>query len=269
MAMWAEERQQRILQVLKRSGRIEADSLADQFDVSKETIRRDLLRLEGEGRVRRIHGGAVALAPVTELPFPARSTARTEEKRRIARTATGLISAGQTCFIDAGTTTFALALELSRVAEILVITNGLDIAAALRDGATKAEVILLGGKLNSEVPATFGEQTIEQIRRFRVDHAFISPVAIHPEHGTTYFQISEAEVARAMFEQAGTRIVLADHTKLGETSRVVAHACREVDILVTDAADAQATFVGAGIGQIAVAPGLSGERLLQAGLSER
>jgi DeoR/GlpR family transcriptional regulator of sugar metabolism len=253
MAMWAEERQQRILRVLKHSGRIEADALAAQLDVSRETVRRDLLRLEGEGRIRRIHGGAVALTPLIELPFRARSIAQIEEKRRIAHSAIHLIGPGQSCFVDAGTTTTAFALELARIPNIVVITNGLDIATTLRGGSAEVEVILLGGFLGTEVPATFGELTIEQIARFRVDLAFVSPVAIHPRQGVTYFQVREAEVARTMFAHASTRIILADHTKLGEASRVVACSCRQVDALVTDAEDAEATFCDAGIGQILLA----------------
>lgn len=247
MSMWVEERRHRILGVLRQRGRIEVEALAEELAVSRETVRRDLLRMESEGLVRRIHGGAVAAAPATEKPFQQRVAAQAEEKRRIAAAAARLIHPGQSCFIDAGTTTAAFALALARVQDVTVITNSLDVATTLRNADATADVLLLGGRPGADVPATYGELTLEQIGRFWTDLAVISPVGVAPAAGASYFHLAEAEVARTMVSRASETIVLADHTKLGVVSRVGVCGCADIGKLVTDDASQEDAFRAAGL----------------------
>jgi DeoR family transcriptional regulator, fructose operon transcriptional repressor len=237
--MWIDERHQHILDLIATVGRIDADAVATQLQVSRETIRRDLMQLEKDGRVRRVHGGAVRLELPSEKPFMTRKRVQIEAKRRIGRTAAGLIQPGQSCFIDAGTTTAAFAQSLSRVPGIMVITNSMEVAANLRAGSASFDVVLLGGRLAVEVPATHGEMTIAEINRFRVDVAVLSPVGLHATGGVTYHEFGEAEVARVMMQNAAATMLLADHTKLGRISRATVCGCDELETLVTDAPEGQ------------------------------
>jgi DeoR family fructose operon transcriptional repressor len=235
--MWVDERQQRIMDIIAATGRVEADAVAVQLRVSRETIRRDLMLLEREGRVRRVHGGAVRPAPPPERPFRARKQTQMEAKRRVGRAAASLIPPGTSCFIDAGTTTTIFSESLAAISDVLVITNSLEVAVNLRAANAQAEVVLLGGRMALEVPATHGDLTIAEIGRHRVDLAILSPVGIDPVHGVTYHEMSEAAVARAMIQHAAGTMLLADRTKLGRVSRAVVCQCADLDTLVTDAPD--------------------------------
>jgi DeoR/GlpR family transcriptional regulator of sugar metabolism len=233
--MWSEERHHRILTMLIAQGRIETDSVAETLNVSRETVRRDLLKLEADGKVRRVHGGAIAAEISAEKPFETRRQVNAAEKKRIAKAAARLLQPGECCFIDAGTTTAAFAQELARLPGIAVITNSLDVASAMHGGQPDADVLLLGGQLGADAPATYGEITISEIERFRPDAAIISPVGLDPEHGATDYFLPEAEVARAMIANARRLIMLADRSKIGEVSRVRLCPMAVIDTLVVDA----------------------------------
>jgi len=230
--MWAEERSHRIMSLLTTQARLETDSLAEALNVSRETIRRDLLKLEAEGKVRRVHGGVVPVELPAEKPFVVRRQVNVAEKQRIAKAAVRMLQPGQCCFVDAGTTTAVFATELAKLSGISVVTNSLDVAHTLRNSQPDSDILLLGGQLGADVPATYGEITISQIERFRLDVAIISPVGLHPEHGATDYFLPEAEVARAMIANAGRLILLADRSKLGAVSRVTLCSCDAIDVLI-------------------------------------
>ena len=229
--MWAKERHQRILSMLAANQQVSANDLAGMLGVSRETVRRDLLDLEETGKVARVHGGAVLPEARTEDPFRQRMASQTRAKSEIAKKAVGLIQPGQTVMVDAGSTTAVFARELVKVPGISVITNSLDIATTLQAGGM--EVILLGGRIAADVPATVGELTLSEIRRFQVDLCFSAPVALHPEKGAFFYDLQEAEVSIAMASQALQSVVLADHTKLGATSRVRSWDAEAIGTLVT------------------------------------
>ncbi len=233
--MWSKERHQRILAILKAQHQVSTDLLADEFAVSRETIRRDLIELESEGQVKRVHGGAIPPEPAAEEPFKKRMGSHLREKKAIARKAAELIKPGQSVLLDAGTTTSIFARELTRIPGVLVVTNSIDIATTIQGSEHDLEVLLLGGRVVSDVPATFGELTLSEIARFTVDVAVTSPVALHPEQGAANFDLHEAEVARTMIAQASRLIMLADHSKLGATSRVQYCLTEQIDTLVTGA----------------------------------
>jgi DeoR/GlpR family transcriptional regulator of sugar metabolism len=250
--MWMEERQSRILDLLKLEGRVETETLANTLEVSRETIRRDILQLEAVGLVRRVHGGAVSLKPLIEASVHERRFRLAEEKHVISRAAAALISPGQSCFVDGGTTTAIFATALAAIANVTVITNSLNVAAAIRQARPRADVILAGGQVAEDGSANYGEFTIEQLQRFNTDVAILSPVGLHPEKGMTYYAMPETQVARVMQSRAGRTIVLADHTKLGLFSYIVSFPCRSIDTLVTDrieSADIE-YFQEAGIRQV-------------------
>lgn len=246
--MWAKERHQRILSMLTANRQVSANDLAEMLNVSRETVRRDLLDLEQTGQVNRVHGGAVLPEPRSEEPFRQRMTAQLRAKSEIARKAAGLIEPGQTIFVDAGTTTAVFARELAKLSGVSVITNSVDIATTLQGAGS--EVMLLGGRMAADVPATVGELTLSEIRRFRADLCFSAPVAVHPTKGAFFYDLQEAEIAIAMAGQVRRSVILADQSKLGETSRVRSWKAAEISTLVTNraaSADQLTTFRQAGI----------------------
>jgi len=237
--MLQEERFLRIRSLLATFSRVSVERIVQDLEVSRETVRRDLLELEGTGELRRVHGGAVATGPEPEPPLAVRLVARQKEKRAIAKAAAGLLRPGQTLFLDTGSTTSMLAEEIATLSGMTVITNSLTIALKLAGAdesrSSRNEVRLLGGQIDAKTHATHGEGTLEDIRRFRVDVALISPVALHPKHGAMSFEHHEAAVARAMAEQAQQLVILADHSKIGLASRVTYARNADIDIVVTDA----------------------------------
>ena len=233
--MWSGERENHILRLLSiADGRLETERLAEMLNVSRETVRRDLLKLESAGKVRRVHGGALATQIVGEPPFQKRRRLNAGAKQRIAHAAARLLQPGTSCFVDAGTTTAVFATALANVPFVTVITNSIEVATTVRQGQPTAEVVLLGGKIAADFPGTHGELTIGQIYRFRPEMAFVSPVGLHPKHGATSYFLPEAEVARAMVANAARVVLLADRSKLGQISRVEICSCRTTDILVCE-----------------------------------
>ncbi len=188
-----------------------------------------------------------------EAPFQDRKAANRAEKAAIARAAAPLLLEGQTCFVDAGTTTAMFATELGRLVGLTVITNSLDVAARRQVLCPQDATILLGGRLLSEVPGTYGDGTVAEIARYTADIAIISPVGVSATQGATNFLPHEAEVARAMVARSRRTMVLADHSKIGAESRVQFCPCPRIDVLVTDAGADEAALAAlrtAGIGSI-------------------
>ncbi len=236
--MWAKERHQRILSMLAANQQVSANNLAGMLGVSRETVRRDLLDLEEIGKVARVHGGAVLPEARMEDPFRQRMTTQIRAKSEIAKKAVSLIQPGQTIMVDAGSTTAVFARELVKVPGISVVTNSLDVATTLQAGGR--EVVLLGGRIAADVPATVGELTLSEIRRFEVDLCFSAPVALHPEKGAFFYDLQEAEISAAMAEQAVKTVSMAHHTKLNATSRVRSLDAEGIGTLVTDRAAPEA-----------------------------
>lgn len=235
--MWSHERQAKILELLGRDGKVLTNHLAGLFDVSRETVRRDLLELETGGSLSRVHGGAIP--PGAEIqPEPAfaqRLGDHAQAKDAIATRACELVPAGATLMIDAGTTTLAFARALLAKGDVRIITNSIEIAQ-LAASAESCEILLLGGRPHRDVPGTYGEMTLSEIDRFLADFAVISPVGLHQQRGATDYELHEAEVARAMMRRAKSCVMLCDASKIGMESRVSICGLAAIDHLVTDAA---------------------------------
>lgn len=232
--MWSKERHQRILAVMTSSRQVSANELADLLDVSRETVRRDLLQLERAGQLKRVHGGAVLPPDEGEAPFAMRKTTQARAKQDIARKAVSLIPAKASILVDAGTTTSAFGQALAKLSGIMVVTNSIDVAQTITAAGADIELILLGGQITSDVPATYGELTLSEIGRFHTDLAVISPVAVSAAKGAFSYALTEAEIARAMIGQATQSMVLCDASKLGDTSRIRICDSERIDMIVAD-----------------------------------
>ena len=169
-----------------------------------------------------------------EPPFASRLKAQTNAKHRIGVLASRLIAPGILCAIDAGSTTVAFAAALAERPEVSIVTNSIDVATTVRAKGPGSDVTLLGGRLGPDLPGSYGELTIADLRRFAPKVAVFSPVAINGTHGAMYFHQEEAEFVIAMIQSAERIVVLADHSKVASTSRMPVCECSRIDVLVTD-----------------------------------
>lgn len=213
--MYAEERQQHILERARSAGRVEVNALAEALDVTTETVRRDLTILERHGLVRRVHGGAI---PVERLGFEPGVETRTErlvpEKERIAKAALAHLPDEGTVLLDAGTTTLRLAEQLPRDRELTIVTNSLGIAALVAQ-QPNLTLYLLGGRVRGRTLASVGPWVTSALEDVFVDVAFMGTNGLSVERGLTTPDQSEAAAKRAMIAAARRSVVLTDHTKIG------------------------------------------------------
>ena len=225
------DRQDRILEIVRRDGAASVEALAESFAVSVETIRRDLHDLASTGALHKVRGGARRIRLATEGSFDERRLEQAGAKAAIARTLAAGIAPGDTLFLDTGTTTLACAEELARIDGLTVITNSLRIAQRLGPGA---RVFVLGGAWSPDNAETVGPLAIEQIGRFQADHAVLGVAALDAEAGAMDADFDEAQIAHAMIGHARQVVVLAHAEKHGR--RAAFRVCRldEIDLLVSD-----------------------------------
>jgi DeoR family fructose operon transcriptional repressor len=238
--MYAEERQQRIVELARAAGRVDGAALAVELNVTPETIRRDLSTLERHGLLRRVHGGAI---PVERLGFEpalsARDAVLVAEKERIAKAALAELPAEGAVLVDAGTTTARLAEILPMDRELTVVTNALPIAMALST-RPNVTVLMVGGRVRGRTQAAVDAWALAALRDLYVDVAFLGTNGISPERGLTTPDTTEAAVKRAMIQSSRRSVVLVDHTKLGTDHLARFGDLDEIDTVITDTgADAE------------------------------
>src|SRR5262245_4407827 len=233
--MYAEERQQEILQQARRDGRVDVTALAEGFGVTAETIRRDLTTLERAGVLRRVHGGAI---PVERIGFEpalaARDAVLTAEKERIAKVALAEVPEEGAIILDAGTTTAGPAQVLPADRELTVVVNSPAIAAILGPRAN-LKVLLLGGRLRGKTLATVDDWALRPLADLYVDVAFVGTNGCSVERGLTTPDPAEAAVKRAMIAASRRTVLLADHTKIGNDYLSRFGSLADLDLLITDA----------------------------------
>jgi DeoR family glycerol-3-phosphate regulon repressor len=227
-------RRDRIMELLVEHRRLTVEELAQQLGASPETIRRDLTELAARDVLRKFHGGAALPESGAEGAFQARMAENLPAKRAIARRAAGLFAAGDTIFVDTGSTTIAFAAALAQVSGLTVITNSVAVAGLLsRSGANRA--ILLGGEHRHDAGENLGPLALRQIEGFRPRHAVVTVGALGPE-GALDFDLQEAEIARAMIERAEAATVLADASKFGRSALYRLCPLERISRLVTEKA---------------------------------
>ena len=232
--MYAPERQQAILGHARSVGRVDVNELAETFDVTPETIRRDLNELERQGLVRRVHGGAIPVERLgLELPVAQRTGQNAELKERIAKAALDHLPDGGSIIIDAGTTTARLAEILPADRRFTVVTHALPIAAMLAD-RPQITLLLVGGQVRPGTLAAVGSWAQTGYRGVLADVAFAGTNAISTVRGLTTPDLAEAAVKHALIASARRTVVLADHTKVGRDEFAHVADLSEVDTLITD-----------------------------------
>lgn len=228
--LFKEERQARILQIIESEKRVEVSELSNLFDVSEDTVRRDLRDLDARGLIRKTHGGAVRhLTP--PQPYQDRLIEVPDLKAAIGRAAAELVEDGDSLIIDSGTTALNLAQSL-KARRLRVLTNSLDVANKLADRGD-LELIILGGRWDP-LHQLVGSATLEQLSHYRVDKVFLGAIGLDSKHGLTASSEEEAAVKRVMIDISQLAIGLADHSKLGKIGFAWVAPASSLDILVTD-----------------------------------
>jgi DeoR/GlpR family transcriptional regulator of sugar metabolism len=214
--MLTSQRKQLILEKLEAEGQVQSTALSVHFSVSEDTIRRDLRELAAEGRLQRVHGGALPASSAV-VPFAERKTVKMDAKKNVARKGAQLISAGQVVIIDGGTTTAELITFLPSDLQITVVTHSPSIALGLVEHPL-IDVILIGGRLYKHSIVTVGAAAIEGIGNIHADLFFMGVTGIHPEAGLTTGDFEEACIKRAFSGRAAETIVLASPEKINTAS---------------------------------------------------
>lgn len=236
MNMYAEERQQSMARLVTEHRRLSVAALASEYDVTTETVRRDLSQLERLGLVRRVHGGAVpaGVLATVEAGLGERDRTNTGLKEVIAKAALAqLPSDGSTVLLDAGSTTARFAAALPHDTHLVVFTHSVPVASRLLS-LTRVELHLLPGRVRSTTQAAVGPDTVATLDRLRADVAFLGTNALSHGHGLSTPDSDEAATKSALVAAARRVVVLADSTKIGRESAIRFAALRDLDCLVTD-----------------------------------
>lgn len=239
--MYATERQDLIEKRLNEDGRVSVIELAQSFDVTTETIRRDLAHLEGIGTLRRVHGGAVPRerASTTEPSLTDRLQRHGAAKSAIAvRALSALDSSVGSVYFDAGTTTGAVAARLasrSTGSPVEVVTHALTLAQVLA-GVPGVSLSVIGGRIRGLTAAAVGSDTVRAIESLRPDVAFLGANGLSAGFGVSTPDPDEAAVKSAIVRAARRVVLVTDAEKLGRELLVSFAPLNAIDVLVTDAA---------------------------------
>jgi DeoR/GlpR family transcriptional regulator of sugar metabolism len=236
VSVLASQRRAAILALVDEAGAARVSELVEQLDVSDMTVRRDIERLDAEGLLERVHGGAIAVLPraADEPGFSAKSSLMTAEKHAIALSAAALVEPGATIGISAGTTTYEFARAIRNVPRLTVVTNSVPVAQLLHEGGGNHVVVLTGG-VRTPSDALVGPVAVAALQGLHVDRLFLGAHGIDRQAGLTTPNLVEAETNRALVRASRSVCVLADHTKVGIVGLSTFMALDEVDTLITDA----------------------------------
>lgn len=230
----AVERRMEIVNVVNRDGKARVEDLAAQFDVSSVTIRSDLSLLEKNGYVVRSHGAAIPnTGVIAELTVHEKRRQNTGVKSLIGQAAAKLIESGDTVILDSGTTTREIATSLKSLEDVVVMTNGLDVAMELAS-APGVEVLMSGGVLRKNALSFSGSQAEYSLKNYRFDKVFLGVDGFDLRAGITTHSEQEASLNRLMCEISEQVIAVADSSKFGKRSCYMIREFGNIDILVTD-----------------------------------
>ncbi len=230
--MLTSQRKQLILEKLGAEGQVQSKALSILFDVSEDTIRRDLRELAAEGRLQRVHGGALPSSSAI-APFAERQSVKMDAKKRVARKGAQLISSGQVVIVDGGTTTSELITFFPPDLRITVVTHSPSIALGFVDHPS-IEVILIGGRLYKHSIVAVGAAAIEGIANIHADLFFMGVTGIHPDAGLTTGDFEEACIKRAFSGRAAETVVLASPEKINTASSFVIGDVSSVNTIVVE-----------------------------------
>jgi DeoR family transcriptional regulator, glycerol-3-phosphate regulon repressor len=226
-------RQHAILELARQIGRVTVEDLATKFEVTPQTIRKDLNELCEQRLLARVHGGAILASSVENVGYDARRQIAAREKMAIGRAAAALVPNDASLFINIGTTTEAVAQALLQHTGLMVITNNINVANVMR-AYPQIQVVIAGGVVRRSDGGIVGEAAVDFIRQFKVDFAIVGTSAIDEDGSLLDYDLREVKVAQAIMANARRVILVADRTKFDRTAPVRIGTVDQVDVFVTD-----------------------------------
>ena len=232
--MFAIERQDEIIQIIKERKSVTVNELAGELFVSPATIRRDLSAMEKAGTIRRSHGGAILVGSSSdESSILMREQENVPEKKEIAAIAVRFVKNNSSLYLDSSSTVGKIVPLLKRFSFISIVTNGLKNALLLSE-TTNARIYVTCGMIQSQSNSILGADTVEYCRKLHTDVAFISCNGIDVTNGITEASIEQAKVKQTMLNNSAVKVLMADSSKFGKTYMAKTADFAEVDYLVTD-----------------------------------
>lgn len=228
------ERQEELLGLVRQEGYVSVDDLAQRFDVTNQTIRRDINQLAEQNLLRRYHGGAGLPSSIENIAYTQRQVQNSAEKERIAALVASQIPNDTSLIVNIGTTTEAVAKALYNHRGLRVVTNNLNVAAILA-GNPDNEIIVVGGMVRSVDRGIIGEATMDFIRQFKVDIGIIGVSSIEPDGTLRYFDYREVKVAQTIIGQSRKTWLVVDHSKFGRDAMVRFGDLSQIHAMFTDA----------------------------------
>jgi DeoR family glycerol-3-phosphate regulon repressor len=229
-------RQSEIVERARRNGRVMVEELALEFDVTPQTVRKDLNELCERRILTRVHGGAVFPSSTHNMLYEQRRQIAAAEKRLIGEAAAGLIPDEASLFINIGTTTEAVGEALLSRSKLMVITNNINVANRMRV-FPQFEVVIAGGVVRTSDGGIIGEAAVDFIRQFKVDFAVVGTSAIDEDGALLDFDFREVKVAQAIMANARHVILVSDRTKFERTAPVRIGHLSQINTFVTDICD--------------------------------
>ncbi len=234
--MLVAQRRKIIKDLLLKKKSVKVAELVEIFDVSEETIRRDLIFLEKEGFLKKSYGGAILVENYAKeeirLPVQKRLSQYYEEKDAIGQKAIELANDNQIIILDAGTTTWCVANYLKELDGMTFVTNGLNVAEQCSK-SNDSDVFLIGGKLIKKSMSLVGPQAMNELKKYNANIVFIGASGVSLEKGFFSSDIYEAEVKRAMVTAGRKVVIVVDHSKFGKQGLVSFSNFDDIDIVIT------------------------------------
>lgn len=227
-------RQSDILSLAKQNGRVAVEDLAERFNVTVQTIRRDLSELSDAGMLDRVHGGAVLRSGVSNIGYEDRRGLNDEAKTRIAKRCATDIPDGASVFMNIGTSTEAVARQLLTHKNLMVVTNNMNVANILVENP-ECEIVVAGGVLRRSDGGLIGNLTVSTIRQFKFDYAVIGCSALDDEGDLLDFDFQEVNVSQTIIAQSRHTSLVADHSKFQRSAPARITSLSEIDTFYTEA----------------------------------
>lgn len=249
--MIQKKRYERIAEIVNDAGIADMDALCAAVGASRGTVRRDLIRMEENGLLKRTRGGAHALPrqPEDDLPIHMRGHLHSEQKARIAQAALALVRDGDTVLLGAGTTVRALAARLSALNKLTVVTYDIGVAYEIAS-RTNHRLLVAGGWVRERTFTLYGGFTEAFLRDTRIDCAFLSADALDAKAGFMDYNADEITLKRIALNNAERRVMLLDQSKLGIRALMAICKPDEVDLTILDGpldAQTQSALAEAGV----------------------
>ena len=233
--MFIEERQSKVLDIIRQKERVEVSELCTIFNVSEDTIRRDLKSLEEKQLLERTYGGAI-LPEKMVLPknYSDRLSLHAIEKKEIASKAAAFIKNGDTLFLSGATTVSSMIPHLAEFKDITIVTNSVAIAYDILQIKLKAKIYMIGGLVNNEIESTIGAESIVTMKKFSINKVYIGACNISFENGLTTDVLEEIPLYQALLEIGKEIFILADSSKFGTNSLMTISPIRPNFTIITD-----------------------------------